>query len=84
DDETDAIRLADRLIKTLWCVPSLAGWPAPRNDRQGSAPLAPALRARLLTMLPWDAMRDDPASMAAVVEESMRLAERHDTPGAAL
>lgn len=84
DDETDAIRLADRLIKTLWCVPSLAGWPAPLNDRQGSAPLAPALRARLLTMLPWDAMRDDPASMAAVVEESMRLAERHDTPGAAL
>ncbi len=83
DDEAHAIRLAGKLINMLWCVPSLAGWPAPLDDRHG-APLAPALRARLLTMLPLEAMRDEPGCLAAVVEESMRLAKQHDSPGAAL
>ncbi|WP_422647663.1 F-box domain-containing protein [Cupriavidus sp. H18C1] len=84
DDEAHAVRLAGKLINMLWCVPSLAGWPAPLDDRHGGAPLAPALRARLLTMLPLEAMRDEPRCLAAVLEESMWLAVRHDSPRAAL
>lgn len=84
DDQAHAIRLAGKLINMLWCVPSLAGWPALLHDRHGGAPLAPAVRGRLLTMLPLEAMRDEPGCLAAVIEESMRLAARHDSPSAAL
>lgn len=83
NDEARAVRLAGKLIDMLWCVPSLAGWPAPLDDRHG-APLGPALRARLLTMLPLADMRDAPGCLAAVVDESMRLAASHDSPRAAL
>lgn len=84
DDEAHAIRLAHRLIRMLRCVPSLGGWPEALDDRSGLAPLAPSLRARLLTMVPFEAMRDKPACLAAVVGQSMRLAAHHDSPTAAL
>ncbi|MCT9116865.1 hypothetical protein N6G02_12080 [Cupriavidus gilardii] len=84
DDDARRIGLARGLIGMLWSVPSLANWPAPLGGHGGSAPLAPGLHARLLTMLPAEAMRDAPGSMAQVLAESMRLAQQYDSPFAAL